>query len=99
METMEYSKVGLKDIFKSFANFFKQQSNNENTDIERQIAEIKSAEEKGPLEQLEKEINTHEIEKTKKNKILLKNSVSRKKEVKVFENKKMEKEQDIESEK
>lgn len=66
METMEYSKVRIKDIFKGFADFFKQQVETENKDIEKQIAEIQAAEDNGYIEQLKTEVETHEIEKAKK---------------------------------
>ena len=55
METMEYSKVGIKDIFKGIADFFKQQVEKEKKDIERQIAEIQAEEDSKNIEQLETE--------------------------------------------
>lgn len=56
METMEYSRVRIKDIFGGFADFFKEQVNRENEDIERQIAEIKKSENTARISEIEKMI-------------------------------------------
>lgn len=83
METMENNKVGIRDIFKAFTEFFKQQVEEERENIEKQVMEIQSAEEKGYIEKLQKDLETHEIEGKKRRKsvkTISKNQVIRTKE-------------------
>ena len=94
METMEYSKVGIKDIFKGIADFFKQQVEKEKKDIERQIAEIQAAEDNGYIEQLQTEVETHEIEKAKKTRNISRKQITKTKNVKTMEKENIERVQD-----
>ena len=93
METMEYSKVGIKDIFKGIADFFKQQVEKEKKDIERQIAEIQAAEDNGYIEQLKTEVETHEIKKAKKTGNISRKQITKTENIRAAE-KVIEKEQD-----
>lgn len=95
METMEYSKVGIKDIFKGIADFFKQQVEKEKKDIERQIAEIQAAEDNGYIEQLKTEVETHEIEKKEKTRNISRKPITKTENIRAAK-KVIEKEQDIE---
>ena len=95
METMEYSKVGIKDIFKGIADFFKQQVEKEKKDIERQIAEIQAEEDSKNIEQLETEVETHEIGKAKKTRNISRKPITKTENIRAAE-KVIEKEQDIE---
>lgn len=85
METMENNKVGIRDIFKVFTDFFEQQVEKERENIEKQIAEIQAAEEKGYIENLQKDLENHEtLEKKRKRSVkqISKNPISKSEEVK-----------------